>query len=75
MKIPLFREIRGNIGSLTKTIRFKLYKSSLKKLKKSIDFSQKMWYYIIKERERAHRVPTGMADTSEAHSYLITERG
>ncbi|MDE7194310.1 MAG: hypothetical protein K2O14_10105 [Oscillospiraceae bacterium] len=50
MKIPLLRGIWENIGSLTKTADCKLYKTSLKKFKKSIDFSQKMWYYNIKER-------------------------
>lgn len=50
MKIPLLREIWRNIGSFTKTAIFELYKVTLKKFKKTIDFSQKMWYYIIKER-------------------------
>lgn len=50
MKIPSHRGIWGNIGSLTKSAAYKLYKKTLKKFKKSIDFSQKMWYYNIKER-------------------------
>ncbi len=64
MKIFLCHGILANIGSLNKTLNHKLYKTTLKKFKKSIDFSQNMWYYNIKERGKT-KVPTDMADTEE----------
>ncbi len=62
MKIFLCHGILANIGSLNKTLNHKLYKTTLKKFKKSIDFSQNMWYYNIKERgkpkyRRVWRIP------------------
>lgn len=35
----------------TKTITENIYKTPIKKLKNSIDFYQKVWYHLIKERE------------------------
>ena len=55
MKNSLLDEIYGNIGSFNKTANYKLYKTTLKKFKKSIDFSQRMWYYNIKERGRTSK--------------------
>lgn len=44
---PFFDIIVG----ITKIKFENIYKMPMEKLKKSIDFIQKMWYYYIKERE------------------------
>lgn len=40
------------IVTLPKTARENIYKTPMENLKKSIDFDEKVCYYILKEREK-----------------------
>lgn len=41
-----------------------LYKTTLEKLKKSIDFDEKICYYIFKERESERNLKTERSNTN-----------
>lgn len=64
---PLFSKISL---LFTKTIIENIYKTPMKKLKKSIDFYQKMWYYLIKEREN----PRSSREVGTGSPPKFTER-
>ncbi len=56
-------------SKLTKSKLENIYKMLCEKLKKSIDFEQRMWYYILKERKPK---TSREADTA---TYLNTPKG
>lgn len=47
-----FLSLAKNIVTLPKTFRENIYKTPMGNLKKTIDFDEKVCYYIFKEREK-----------------------